>query len=320
MQRMVLAVVLISFPALLAACGGSNSKSTPGIATSRCPAPSGSNGSGAHVTIGSKAFSEEELLASMTQQVLQAHGFTMDNTFHAADKAIGTALKNGTINMYWQYTGTEITDYLHLSTGQFPTDLRAAFNFVKQKDAPRGICWTSPAPFDDTNGIAIKASDKATFGGTLSAFGKYLASHPGTNVCILGEFRIRPDGLPGLESKYNQSYASASYTVIGSTAEKNIAAGQCAAGEVFTTDASIQANNLYVLKDDKKLFPPDNVGLLVTESVLQQHPAIAALMAPVAAKLDTPTMLSLNAMVDVQNLKVSDVAHTWLKQNGFLTS
>jgi osmoprotectant transport system substrate-binding protein len=89
---------------------------------------------------------------------------------------------------------------------------------------------------------------------------------------------------------------------------------------VFTTDSAIQANSLYVLQDDKKLFPPDNVGLIIRQSVLQANPAIGALMAPVAAKLDTATMVSLNAMVEVQNMKVSDVAHAWLLQNGFLTS
>ena len=55
-------------------------------------------------------------------------------------------------------------------------------------------------------------------------------------------------------------------------------------------------------------------------SVLQQHPAIANLMAPVAAKLDIATMVSLNGMVEIQNMKVADVAKAWLTQNGFLAS
>src|SRR5438105_1842749 len=139
MKRRVLATLLVGLPLALAACGGGNtnggSNATNSATTSGCPAASGTNGNGAHVSIGAKAFSEEGLLASMTQQVLQAHGFTVDNTFQAADKAIGTALTGGTIDMYWQYTGTELTDYLGLSTGQFPTDLTQAFNFVKQKDA-----------------------------------------------------------------------------------------------------------------------------------------------------------------------------------------
>jgi glycine betaine/choline ABC-type transport system substrate-binding protein len=43
-------------------------------------------------------------------------------------------------------------------------------------------------------------------------------------------------------------------------------------------------------------------------------------MIPVAAKLTTTVMLQLNAMVEIQNMTVTDVAHTWLVQNGFLSS
>jgi len=138
-------------------------------------------------------------------------------------------------------------------------------------------------------------------------------------VCILSEFRTRSDGLPGLVSKYGWP-TTAKYTDIGSTAEKEIAAGQCAAGEVFTTDSAIQAKHLVTLTDDKNLFPPDNAGLVVRSDVLQKYPAIAALMTPVAAKLTTAVMLQLNEMVEIQNMPYATVAHTWLVQNGFLSS
>lgn len=142
-----------------------------------CPAASGSDGGGAHISIGSKGFAEEQLLATMTKLVLEAHGFTVDYTFQAKDKAVGQALQSGTIDMLWQYTGTELTDYLGLATGAFPTGLDDAFNFVAQKDAVNSLCWTAETTFTDTNGIAIKTSDRATFGDTLSSFGEYLASH-----------------------------------------------------------------------------------------------------------------------------------------------
>ena len=326
MRRGLFAVLAVGVPLALVACGGGNTGggntggSSSGGGSGCNVSSSSSSGSGGHLSIGSKAFAEEQLLAEMTKQVLQAHGFTVDYTFQAKDKAIGQAVQSGTIDMLWQYTGTELTDYLGLTTGQFPTDLNGAFSAVQQKDAAKGLCWVAQGGFDDTNGIAIKASDRGTYGDTLSAFGTYLASHPGTKICILSEFRTRPDGLPGLQSTYNHAYGQASYTDIESTAEKNIANGDCVAGEVFTTDSAIKAKDLYVLQDDKNLFPPDNVGLIVRQSVLQQYPQIASLMAPVATMLDNQTIIGLNAMVEIQNLKVSDVAHGWLVQNGFLNS
>jgi osmoprotectant transport system substrate-binding protein len=322
MKRKFLAGIAAATTAVLAACGGGNSGGTSpsgSAAPPTCPAGSGSSGNNATVSIGSKAFAEEELMAQMTVDVLKAHGFTVNYTFMAADKAIGTALTTGVIDMYWQYTGTELTDYLGLQTGTFPTDLAGAFTFVATADAPHNLCWVAPTQFNDTNGIAIKSSNAATYGSSLSAFGTYLTAHPTTKVCILSEFRTRQDGLPGLVSKYGWP-SGANYVDIGSTAEQQIAKGQCAAGEVFTTDSGIQANNEVALTDDKNLFPPDNAGLVVRSSVLQAHPAIAALMAPVAAKWTTAVMLQLNAMVEIQNMPVATVAHSWLVQNGVLTS
>jgi osmoprotectant transport system substrate-binding protein len=291
---------------------------TPTIAppADNCAVGPGTTGDGATVSIGSKAFAEEELLATITQLVLERGGFKVTYTTKAADPVIDQALRSGSIDMLWQYTGTELQQFLNVDTP--PTDLNAAFNLAAQKDAANNLCWVAPAPMDDTNGIAIKAANKATFGSTLSAFGQYLQAHPDTKVCIMSEFRTRPDGLPGLEKTYGGGYAKANYIDIGATAEAPIAAGQCDAGEVFTTDSAIAANNLYVLEDDKHLFPPDNVGLIVRADVLKKNPAIANLMTPVAAKLTTAVMVELNKQVEVDKKNVTDVARTWLQQNGFL--
>jgi osmoprotectant transport system substrate-binding protein len=324
-KRISIAILLTVWAAALAACGGGNSGGggsnggSSASASSACPSPSGNSGNGASVSIGSKAFAEEQLLATMTKQVLEKHGFTVTYNLQAKDTAIGKALQDGQIDMLWQYTGTELTDPGYLGLSNVPTDLDQAFSLVQQKDEPRGLCWTSKAPMNDTNGLAIKASDKGTYGATLSDFETYLKAHNGTKICILSEFRTRPDGLPGLKSKYGDGYGNAEYTDIGNTAEKNIANGDCAAGEVFTTDSAIAAKDLYVLQDDKKLFPPDNVGLVVRQSVLQKYPAIAALMEPVAAKLTTEVMTGLNKKVEIDNQKVDVVARQWLTDNGFLS-
>jgi len=323
-KRISMAIMLTVWMAALAACGGGNtggssSSSSSGGAASGCPQGVRGTGNGASVSIGSKAFAEEQLLATMTKLVLEKHGFKVTYTLQAKDTAIGNAVLSGQIDMLWQYTGTELTDPGYLGLSGIPTDLHQAFQLVAQKDEPRGLCWTSEAPMDDTNGLAIKASDKGTLGSTLSAFETYLAAHPSTKVCILSEFRTRPDGLPGLESKYGAGYKNADYVDIGNTAEKNIANGDCAAGEVFTSDSGIAANNLYVLQDDKQLFPPDNVGLIVRKDTLQKYPVIAALMAPVAARITTDVITGLNKKVEIDNQKVDDVARQWLTENGFLS-
>jgi osmoprotectant transport system substrate-binding protein len=265
-----------------------------------------------------KGFAEEQLLASMTKQLLEKRGYTVDASFTAKDPTLGQALESGQIDMYWQYTGTELQG--PLGVDKPPTDLDAAFDQAKQKDEARGICWNAKGAFNDTNGLAIKAADKSKYGSSLTEFASYLRSNPNTVVCIQSEFRTRADGVPGLSATYGIDANLPGYKDIGgNTAEKQIANGECAAGEVFTTDSPIAANNLYVLTDDKKLFPPDNVGLLLKSSVQKAHPEIGAIIAPVAQKLTTDVMTGLNKQVEIDGKKVEDVAKQFLTDNGFLS-
>jgi osmoprotectant transport system substrate-binding protein len=313
--------------ATITACGSNNggtsgASSTSGSgssgtsALSACNVGDGTKGNGASVKIGSKPFAEQQLLATMTKLVLEKNGFKVDYSTQAADPAIDQALRNGSIDMLWQYTGTELQQQLNVD--QLPTDLNQAFALAKEKDATVGLCWVAPAPMNDTNGLAIKASDKARFGSTLTDFGNYLKANPTTTVCIMSEFRTRADGLPGLQKVYDSGYTAANYKDIGSTAEAPIASGDCQAGEVFTTDSAIADKNLAVLTDDKALFPPDNVGLIVRAPVLSKNPAIANLMSPVAAKLTSDQITQLNKQVEIDKMSVNDVAKNWLTQNGFL--
>jgi osmoprotectant transport system substrate-binding protein len=317
-KRRLLAVAMLG-SAILAGCGSSSSSGGGSTGSSTCPTggSASSTGSGS-LKIGMKGFAEEQLLASMTKQVLEKRGFTVDATFTAKDPTLGQALESGQIDMYWQYTGTELQG--PLGVDKPPTDLQAAFDLAKQKDEARGTCWNAQGAFNDTNGLAIKTSDKSKYGSTLSEFASYLKNNPNTVVCIQSEFRTRADGVPGLKATYGIDDQLPGYKDIGgNTAEKQIASGQCAAGEVFTTDSAIGALNLSVLQDDKKLFPPDNVGLLLKSSVQKAHPEIGAIMAPVAQKLTTDVMVGLNKQVEIDNLKVDDVAKAFLTQNGFLS-
>lgn len=315
-RRVTELTAVLLWSAILAGCGSSSATSSAG-GSSTCPTSGSatSTGSGS-LKIGTKGFAEEQLLAEMTKEVLAKHGFSTDVSFTAKDPILGQALESGTIDMYWQYTGTELQGPLGLSNP--PGDLDQAYNQAKTRDEARSICWNDEGQFNDTNGLAIKSADKAKYGATLSAFGTYLSTHPNTVLCVNSEFLTRADGLPGLDKTYGHYNVPGVKASSQSTFEPLIASGSCEAGEVFTTDSGIAAKDLYVLQDDKKFFPPDNVGLLLKSSVQIAHPEIGAIMAPVIAKLDNATITGLNKKVEIDSLKVTDVAKAFLQQNGFL--
>jgi osmoprotectant transport system substrate-binding protein len=327
MKRITLAIMLTVWGSALAACGSSSTSSTAGGGGSsgggstggsaNCPATNGSstNGTGTTLNIGSKGFAEEQILAEIAKQALTKAGFSVNYTTQEADPQLGQDLVNGKIDLYPQYTGTELQKYDNVD--QPMRDLNAAFQQVKGIDDAKGICWIAPAPMDDTNGLAERSSDSSKFGTTLSALTSYLQSHSDVKLCVMAEFKSRADGIPGLQATYGNIWGSYNTTVVDKTAEKDIAAGNCDVGEVFTTDSGIAANNLTVFQDDKTLFPPDNVGLEVRSSVLQKNPGIATIMDPIYAKITTDEITKLNKQVEIDNKKPSDVAAAWLQQNGF---
>jgi osmoprotectant transport system substrate-binding protein len=319
-RRNLALTVVLMWSAILAGCGGTsssgNNNSSGGSGSCPTSGSASSTGSGT-IKVGSKGFAEEQLLATMTKLELAKHGYTVEYTFQAKDPTLGQALESGTIDMYWQYTGTELQGPLGVTSP--PGDLTEAFTQAKTKDEARGICWNDQGKFNDTNGIAVKAADKSKYGPTLTDFSKYLAAHPNTKLCINSEFQTRADGIPGLNKAYGNNFNGAGLTASSqSTFEPAIASGQCEAGEVFTTDSAIAAKDLAVLEDDKKFFPPDNVGLLIKSSVQKAHPEIGAIMQPVIDKLDNATMTDLNKQVEIDNKKVDDVATAFLKAQGLL--
>ena len=322
MKRITLAIMLTVWGSALAACGSSSTSSSSGGGgggggTANCPSASGAstNGSGTTLSIGSKSFAEEQILAELAKQALTKAGFTVNYSTQEADPQLGQDLSGGKIDLYPQYTGTELQKYDNVDAPQ--RDLNAAFQQVKGIDDPKGICWIAPAPMDDTNGLAEKSGDASKYGSTLSALTSYLQSHSDVKLCVGAEFKSRADGIPGLAQTYGSVWASYNTTVIGGTAEKDLAAGNCDVGLVFTTDSGIAANNLTVFQDDKTLFPPDNVGLEVRSAVLQKNPGIATIMNPIYAKITTDEITKLNKQVEIDNKKPSDVAAAWLQQNGF---
>src|SRR5437660_11118059 len=107
-RRLFALTMAVLWSMILAGCGGTTSSttsSTGGSAT--CPTSTSTSGSSS-LKIGSKGFAEEQLLAQMTKLELEKHGFTVDYSFTAKDPTLGQALEGGSIDMYWQYTGTEL--------------------------------------------------------------------------------------------------------------------------------------------------------------------------------------------------------------------
>jgi osmoprotectant transport system substrate-binding protein len=80
----------------------------------------------------------------------------------------------------------------------------------------------------------------------------------------------------------------------------------------------IKDSSLVVLTDDKHLQASDNVVPAVNEKV--NNPALLAALDTVSAALDTPKLVAMNKMVDVDKKTTAQAADAFAQQSGFLDS
>jgi osmoprotectant transport system substrate-binding protein len=289
---------------------------------------------GVDITVGSKDFTEQQILGEITLQVLTAAGANVtDRLGMESTEMARQALLAGAVDMYWEYTGTAWTTMLG---HQEPIgDPQEQFEAVAAEDGRQNdITWLAPpAPADNAYAIAIRgdASDpdseeydpELAEVRSLSDLADLAGRSPDkATLCVATEFANRADGLPGLAAAYGlQLPADAVITLDHESLIYDAVANgsACNFGEVFRTDSRIDSLDLRLVDDDQDFFAVYNPCLTVRSDLLDEHPEIEEMFAPIAAALDDETLRELNGAVDVDDDPVRDVVRNFLQDEGFLS-
>lgn len=277
---------------------------------------------GAEVAVGSKNFSEQILLGKIAVILLRSAGAgATDLTNIPGSASARSAQIEGQVDLEWEYTGTAWISYLGHEKG-IPNEEKQ-YQAVRQEDMRKnGLVWLPPAPMNNTYGFAVTQKTAKKLGVEKLSDIKDVPK-PERTFCVESEFSNRNDGLEPMLETYDIPLGSEvprdNLKVLDTGAiYAATAKGTCNFGEVFTTDGRIKALDLQVLEDDRDFFPAYNVSVVVREEVLEEHPQIRDLFAPVAKKLNDETLIELNAQIDVEGREPADVAFEWLKSEGFI--
>lgn len=271
----------------------------------------------ADIVVGGKNFTEQQLLSSITQQLLEAKGYTVDNRAGMGSAAVRQAMENGQIDVYWEYTGTSLITYNKVEEKLNAED---TYKRVKELDAAKGIVWLEPSAANNTYSLAMRAADATEKG--ISTLSELAAAVSGGQALTFGsnaEFYARPDGLKPLEAAYGFEFGRESVKRMDSgLVYQALKDGEVDVGLVFATDGRIPAFDFVVLKDDKGYFPAYALAPVIRADVLTAHPDLADLLNGVSAKLNDALMAKLNARVDVDKESIENVAADFLKENGLM--
>lgn len=275
-------------------------------------------GSGKSITISSKTFTENILLAEMYAQLIESHTdvevvreFGEGNT-----QTCYTGLKTGEIDIYVDYTGTLYAEVLKLryDPGVLPEEV---YDAVKKEiyDAD-DITVFSPIGPNNTYALAMLREKADSI--NVSAISELGAAAP--KLVFAGDsiFYARfNDGYDSMVAKYGLQFRS-SAMMENDQLYVAAAEGLVDVIVVYATDSELTEYDMVILEDDLQFFPAYYAVPLIRNEPLKKHPELNDVLELLADRISDERMQELNYLVDIEGKELSEVATAFLTEEGLL--
>ena len=266
------------------------------------------------ITIGSKFFTEQVILAELLAQHIEARtGIHVERKSNLGGTLLcQKALQAGQLDLYVEYTGTALTAVLSEAPGG---DSNAVYQRVKQGYAERfDLEVTEPLGFDNTFAMVIRGKDAQQF--HLRNISDIVPLAPHWRVGVGYEFLERPDGFRGWTERYGLRFAAQPSVmdlglIYRALIDKKV---DIVAGN--STDGLIDALHLVALADDRHYFPPYDAVPIVRRDTLAKFPQLRPALADLAGKISAEEMRHLNAEVDANQRDVPAVVRAFRSSKG----
>lgn len=256
------------------------------------------------IIVGSKGFTENLILSELYALALEDAGFQVEREFEVSNAVIHEALCEGEIDLYPEYTGTALMTIL----GQpMVADEKEAYDTVKEMYASEyDLAVLDMSPASDGNSLAIRADVAQEYGiRTISDLQKKADK---IRFGSTSDFYEREDGMLGLEKIYGEFAFASENSFDNSLKYQVMESDEVDCVPAYTTDAQLSSGEFVLLEDDKGLWPPYNVIPVMRQEILDQYPEAAEVINGLSAAIDTETLTSLNAKVDIDREEYDDVA------------
>jgi osmoprotectant transport system substrate-binding protein len=299
------AVVCLAAVACSSAGGSPAAGSNPGTNPLAGEAASGT------VVIGSANFPEDELLAEIYLQALQAKGIKATPKFNLGSRDIYyPQIRDGAITVIPEYNGSLLGDSVDPSSTATTTQQVDA---VLTARLPSTLQILNPAPAQDKDSVTVTRATAAKY--HLTSIGN-LKPYAG-NMVFGGapETQTDWDGLPGLKRVYGLTFKG--FDPLDESGPITLAAltdGKVQVASVFTTTPQIVTDHLVPLADPKSMFPAENVVPLVYKPAMTT--TIISTLNAISARLTTAVLLQMDYAIITQHADYATVAAGFLEAEG----
>jgi osmoprotectant transport system substrate-binding protein len=263
-----------------------------------------------HLTIGSKFFTEQVILAELLAQHIEAStGIHVDRKANLGGTLlVHKALLSGDLDLYVEYTGTALTAVLNESPG---TDTSAKiYDRVKQEYSKRfNLELTEPLGFENTFAMVVRGTDAQTL--HLRTMSDLAAIAPKWHAGVGYEFLERPDGFPGWSQRYNLHFAAAPNVMDLGLLYRALIDHQVDVVAGNSTDGLIDSLHLLALEDNLHYFPPYDAVPIVRHDAFEKFPQLRQALADLHDKISVEEMRHLNSQVDADQRDVTTVVRAF---------
>jgi osmoprotectant transport system substrate-binding protein len=296
------AVVAVLLP--LSACGGDPTSTTA------------SSGDSSTITIGSANFPENELLAEMYAQALEAEDVTVTRKFNIGARELYLkALEDGSIDLLPEYNGALLAALS--PKGEVPQSVSTPDEVYDalQKVLPKGTQTLPQSAAEDKDTLTVTEETASKY--DLKTIGDLKPVAGQMSLAAGPEFDKRYQGVVGLEKVYGVKFKEFKALDAGGPLTKAaLEKGDVQVANIFSTDSAIETENLVVLEDTKNLFLAQNILPLVTKDKV--NGTVEDALNKVSEALTTEDLTEYLAKVQVDKQDPATVAKEYLSDKNLV--
>ncbi|WP_079507484.1 osmoprotectant update ABC transporter permease/substrate-binding subunit OpuFB [Mesobacillus jeotgali] len=268
------------------------------------------------LVIAGKLGSEPEILINMYKLLIE------EETDHSVVLKPGlgktsfvfTALKNGDIDIYPEFTGTAISEFLKETASS--TNREEVYLQAKE-GMRREFGMEMLQPMDYNNTYALAVPEQLANENALKTISDLKPIESSLKAGFTLEFSDREDGYKGIQKLYGLNLPSL-ITMEPKLRYRAIKNGEINLVDAYSTDSELQRYGLVVLEDDMNLFPPYQGAPLLRAETAEKYPEIADALNKLAGKITDDEMRKMNYQVNVEGKSPEETAREYLRKAGLI--
>lgn len=274
---------------------------------------------GETITVGSKNFTEQYVLAELYAQALSANGFNGETRIDLGSEQIADqALQSGEIDMYPEYTGTALVSILNVEP-PLPDTAEETYEKARQLYADRDPenAMLEPADFNNNYAIIVRKETAEKYG--LKTLDDLAKASPELRFASYSEFENRSDGFPNVKENYpDMNFKDKVIVNDLGLRYRALAENEADVGIGFRTDGQLASDELVEVEDTKNIWPIYQPAPVFRGEVLDQNPEVREVVNTVTRSLTLDKMREMNSAVELQQEEPNDVAQQFLEEEGLL--